>query len=86
MRPSCIGLGFGLPLGEPVVLATVVAGPEVGFEVVVDVGPDVGPPSVGMPKLTSMQYELPTLMPLQSSFTPGFCYHVSLYDTEHMRQ
>jgi hypothetical protein len=36
-----------------------------GAAVVVGVG--------GIPQLTSMQYELPTLIPLQSDFTLGFC-------------
>lgn len=57
-------------------------------EVEADVGRletvDVLMVSRGLPLLTSTQYEFPSLMPLQSSLTDGFCdYELALGHEEH---
>lgn len=62
INPDWVGLGFLLPVGEGVLL-------EVFVGVGVAVGLVVGR---GRPLRISTQYELPTLMPLQSSLTLGF--------------
>jgi hypothetical protein len=62
VRPSWVGLGFGVP----VTVGDADVDEGVG-ELVLVVGR-------GRPKLTSTQYELPTLIPLQSAFTLGFYY------------
>jgi hypothetical protein len=61
MSSSCVG--EGLPGSVVVVLpgGLVVVGVGVGLVV-----------GRGRPKLTSTQYALPILMPLQSASTPGF--------------
>jgi hypothetical protein len=64
--PDCVGLGFLMPVGvgSMVVARTVL----LDFLLV----------GRGRPLLTSTQYELPALMPLQSSLTFGFFAEVIL--------